>query len=600
MSALDLVVDALERAGSRRIGLNWTCPAHEDRNPSLSVASRNGKVLLHCHAGCEIPAILAALDLETTDLFDDRRSNGGGEKREVASYRYVDEKGTPLFDVVRFEPKDFRQRRPDGRWGIPDVRRVPYRLPEVLSAVEIEFPVYVVEGEKDADAIVRAGATATTNPGGAGKWRSDYDRFFRRADVVVIADDDEAGRKHAAEVVEHLVKVAERVRVRLPIGKDVSEHLAGGHTLDELRPVDDLLAVERERTAWIGASLVDVTTNPPDPPSVGGGLFYRGATHLISGEPDSGKTWVAYVAIAIELRNGNAVVLIDFEMGAGAALERIRALGVDDEAIRTRLAYIAPEDGLRGNESALADVLDLLERLDPTLVVIDAFEGALALERLDPNSSADVETYFANVTDPFRRTGAAIALLDHVVKDPDARGRYSIGSQRKLGRSDVHLRTGIARPIRRGESGVVNLGRQKDRYGHLPGRIVVNVDASDPAAIVYEVETSKRPLADSEIDFRPTALMEKVSRWVALQPDRVTGREVRAGVRGSNDGIVRALAVLAEEGYLDVEDGERGARRYRHAMSYRQDEDPQSDRFIPQSPEEGSTTYPDGENWDDI
>ncbi len=91
----------------------------------------------------------------------------------VTAYDYRDEGGTVLYQCVRFAPKDFRQRRPDGaggwKWNLQGVRLVPYRLPDVL-ADDQDRPVYVVEGEKDADALWTRGHVATCNPMGAGKW----------------------------------------------------------------------------------------------------------------------------------------------------------------------------------------------------------------------------------------------------------------------------------------------------------------------------------------------------------------------------------------------------------------------------------------------
>ncbi len=159
------------------------------------------------------------------DLFDD--SSGNGKRREVASYDYVDENGTLLYQVVRFEPKDFRQRRPDGSggwvWKMGDVRRVLYRLPAVIEAVKAGRTVYVAEGEKDVATLVSFGLDATCNPGGAGKWRPEYSETLRGAHVVILPDADKPGREHAAGIAAALSGVAADVCiVELPVGKDVT------------------------------------------------------------------------------------------------------------------------------------------------------------------------------------------------------------------------------------------------------------------------------------------------------------------------------------------------------------------------------------------
>jgi 5S rRNA maturation endonuclease (ribonuclease M5) len=237
--------DALTQAGcTSRDQRNWTCPAHEDANPSLSVGvAGDGKILLNCHAGCTFDAIAAALDLGPGELAGDRDDEWTPAGPAVATYRYHDHRGELVMGVSRTADKQFRQWRPDpakprGRaWSVRGVKLVPYRLPEVLAAVEDGRPVFVVEGEKDADAIVRAGAVATCNPGGALKWRKTYARWFEGADVVVVADRDAPGRAHAEQVAESLQGVAASVRIaEAAEGKDAADHLAAGHALDELVP----------------------------------------------------------------------------------------------------------------------------------------------------------------------------------------------------------------------------------------------------------------------------------------------------------------------------------------------------------------------------
>ena len=148
------------------------------------------------------------------------------QPRIVKTYGYCDENGTLLFQVVRFEPKGFRQRRPDGRggwiWKLQDTRRVPYLLPELVKAVAAGETIYVPEGEKDVDNLRAIGFAATTNPGGCKKWRSEYSEHLRGADVVVLPDNHLEGREHGDQVVASLHGIARRIRV-LDIGKHWAE-----------------------------------------------------------------------------------------------------------------------------------------------------------------------------------------------------------------------------------------------------------------------------------------------------------------------------------------------------------------------------------------
>ena len=187
-------------------------------------------------------------------LYDDwwQRRNGGGDALEV--YAYTDESGTTLFEVGRFEGKRFLQRRPgrrDWKGGIKGVRRVLYRLPRVLEAVEAKKTIYIVEGEKDVHALERAGFVGTCNPGGAGKWRREYADALEGADVIVVQDRDDAVALTTRERVSLEGMVDAHLAVNRPHergeGKRVAE--AGVHIVEalvlDLRPVVD--EVERKR-----------------------------------------------------------------------------------------------------------------------------------------------------------------------------------------------------------------------------------------------------------------------------------------------------------------------------------------------------------------
>jgi len=230
--------------GVRRSGSGWMacCPAHEDGRASLSLTERDGKVLLCCHAGCSTEAVLEAVGLKMGDLFLDSQA----KRSIVKTYRYTDEQGNLLFEVVRFEPKAFAQRRPDGQagwvWNLHGTRRVLYNLPGLLQAEN----VLVVEGEKDCETARMLGLVATCNPAGAGKWRDDYSTSLKSKDVIIVPDADQAGRKHAQQVASALVGVAASLKIlELPHGKDLSEWVEAGGQKPEL------LALIEQAPAWV-------------------------------------------------------------------------------------------------------------------------------------------------------------------------------------------------------------------------------------------------------------------------------------------------------------------------------------------------------------
>jgi hypothetical protein len=233
-----------------RSGKDWMvrCPAHDDRKPSLSITEGDdGQVVVWCGAGCTYAAIRDALGLDDADFFDQPRPSPAPARmraRDVV-YTYTDEDGTVLFGVKRTPSKDFYQLHPDGNggWakGRGGTRLVLYRLPEVRAAVANGRRIFIVEGEKDADALAAAGEVATTSPMGAGKWHlGDYAPSLEGArEVIVVADKDRVGTgaKHAAQVVSSLRDKVEDLRVVEAVhGKDAHDHLVAGFKPDDFVP----------------------------------------------------------------------------------------------------------------------------------------------------------------------------------------------------------------------------------------------------------------------------------------------------------------------------------------------------------------------------
>jgi 5S rRNA maturation endonuclease (ribonuclease M5) len=247
---VDRIVEAFQSAGGdpcrHEAGWRARCRVSThgkrrgDINRSVSIWEReDGSAGVHCHAGCAVEGVLAAVGLSAADLAPPKV----GASRIVVQYDYTDESGRLLFQVVRADPKGFRQRRPDGRggwiWNLRGVRRVLYRLPAVLEAVKAGTTIYVVEGEKDVERCETAGLVATCNPGGAGKWSREYTETLRGAHVVIVADWDAPGRAHALRVARELDGVAQSVRIlRAAAGKDAHDHFTAGKTAEDFIPIE--------------------------------------------------------------------------------------------------------------------------------------------------------------------------------------------------------------------------------------------------------------------------------------------------------------------------------------------------------------------------
>jgi 5S rRNA maturation endonuclease (ribonuclease M5) len=205
--------------------------------------TEDGTVLLKCRShDCSADQICKAVGLSLRDLF--AFPNGKPKMNMVAEYEYVDADGNLLYQVVRLEPKDFRQRRPDPNgkngwiWNLKGVQRVLYGLPQVLKTVADGKPGLIVEGEKDAERLAELGLTATTNAGGAGKWCKAYSEALCGAHVVILPDNDDPGQQHAAKVARSLRGKAASVRIvtlpDLPPKADVSDWLTAGGTREQL------------------------------------------------------------------------------------------------------------------------------------------------------------------------------------------------------------------------------------------------------------------------------------------------------------------------------------------------------------------------------
>lgn len=218
---------------------------------------RNGN---GAHAATPAPAPEARPEPKATRVFD-------------ATYDYVDENGMLLFQAIRCvftlpdgshlkgdggkRKKTFLQRRPDPErkgewiWSTKGLRGVPYRLADLIEAIANDQDVYVVEGERKVDALREIGIAATCCAGGAGKWPDHFRDYFHGARVIVLPDNDEAGRKHAYQVGQNIDAVAASNMVLdlpdLPAKGDVVDWLAEGGT------ADDLAALGAQARAWVSA-----------------------------------------------------------------------------------------------------------------------------------------------------------------------------------------------------------------------------------------------------------------------------------------------------------------------------------------------------------
>lgn len=320
---LDQFLELLEGVKKQGQGYIARCPAHEDRTASLSVYDSGDKIGLTCHAGCDNADIVSKLGISWSDLWYAPKSRDLGEPEAV--YDYTDEEGQTLFQAVRFPDKVFRQRHLDPEegwvWNLDGVRRVLYRLPEVLAGIREGKMIYLCEGEKDVESLRALDRVATCNPMGAGKWRPEYTELLKGATVMILADRDEPGRNHAETVKDALLGVAAHVYVyQAKTGKDVTDHLNAGHELSELVPVRQRarrgVLTARELAAHAREYL---TRKPDDIPGYtlieGVPLKLRqGRMYALAAYTGDGKTTIATQATRDWCRGGARVSYVTLEM----------------------------------------------------------------------------------------------------------------------------------------------------------------------------------------------------------------------------------------------------------------------------------------------
>ncbi|MEK6275992.1 MAG: AAA family ATPase [Actinomycetota bacterium] len=317
--------------------------------------------------------------------------------------------------------------------------------------------------------------------------------------------------------------------------------------------------------SWEPLDLRFLEERPALEPTLGGlGLVYPGKRHVFSGPPESLKTIGAYAIALAVIRQGGSVVLIDLEMGPHDARDRFRDLGASDADLE-RLDYIEPDS------PATEEIIGGLIALAPSLVVIDASAGAFDLQGLDANSREDVERFAGIYVRAFWLHGIATILIDHVVKNADNRGKFAIGSERKIGSADVHLGFETIRPIARGGSGLYRLMTHKDRFGHLSRPRAAELELrSDPETGAIAWAFTKPQEAQEE--FRPTILMERVSRYLESQEEPVSRNAIEEAVTGKRDALRLAINCLVGDEYASENPGPRGGRLIASVCPFREDD----------------------------
>lgn len=320
---------------------------------------------------------------------------------------------------------------------------------------------------------------------------------------------------------------------------------------------------------WRPRDLTDVldgTYKPPAPEigrrNDGIGLFYGGRMHSVVGESEGGKTWFALMVVASELAAGNAVVFIDFEDDAPGVVGRLLALGADRQHIRERFAYIRPEDPLTMGFNR-QEIGQAMHDLRPTFVPVDGVTEGMAMHGMELKDNTDVAKFGRLLLRPIAEFGAAVATLDHVVKDKEGRGRYAIGGVHKLnGINGAMYILENRSPFGVGLTGRTTVRIAKDRPGQLRRHALPHASGlhwfADFVLKSHDetfAEAALYPPVEDEGPFRPTAVMKKISDALTDPKEPMTVRAIDARVGGNKGVQAAALACLVDEGYVQVDPG---------------------------------------------
>lgn len=503
----------------------------------------DGFALVQKVRGCDFPGALQLV----ADAVGYHPGNGNTPRKIVATYDYTDASGTILFQAMRYVPKDFRQRRPDGHggwiWNLTGIEPVLYKLPEVLAASS----VMIVEGEKDVETAYRLGLpegwAATCNPMGAGKWRESYSDALRGKHVVILPDVDAPGEKHAVQVAESLHgKAATVLRLTLPDGcKDLSEWAETGSTA----PVFHSLLNNVQQFVFVStpkndpphesyfhpvAASVLLAEPPEEIEWILDEYLPAGGLVLLAGKPKEGKTTLSY-ELAVSVAQGST--FLGRQTRKGAVL--ILALEEHARDVRMRLHHLGASslDGvfvhtgpLEPTATVLDDVMSFAKKRGVTLILADTLSAFWKIR--DENDAAEMTKVVKPLLQLARESGACVVLIHHARKSEGSYGDEIRGSGALFAAVDVAL------IMKRHEVQTQRLLQAQSRYSETPSELVLELRESGYVALGDPASVGK------------AARLAKLTESLPDQWEEADAIAKRAGL-SQRDGY-RLLTILVEEG----------------------------------------------------
>jgi hypothetical protein len=544
------------------------CAVKEHKNGHLCVSVDLENGVWHCNdcdTGGDIIRWMALEEGKSDGAILNGLQLDDGKKvkaKEVAAYDYVDEEGRLLFQCVRYVPKDFRQRRPDataiGGWvyNLKGVRRVLFRLPQVLAAKKKGVPILLVEGEKDVLALVEHGFEATCNPMGAKKWDEGYTATLEGADVILIPDKDADGRAHrdlvASRLTGHVrsLKVVECPNLNGSVIKDAAdffEHGGEPSDLDALAEAAPLYspgqaASASEETglpAIVNAAIIVADTSIHLPPQVIVGLLHQGLKAVLGSGSKSYKSWIL-IDLAISVANGlpfwkfdtvkGRVLYINFEIPLAFMRDRIikvaEAKGVKD------LSNLDVWN-LRGRAESFTKLIGpMLKHIGVgkySLVIVDPIYKGLGGR--DENSAGDIAQLCNELEQIPVVSGAALIFGAH----------YSKGNQSG---KDAIDRIGGSGVWGRDADSIITLTRHEEEHAYAAEFILRNHPPMPSFVVKWDY-----PLYHIHEELDPTELKQIGGRRPEKTPDDLMALMRETGLTNMEWQEAAAAAKISTRNY---------------------------------------------------
>lgn len=358
-----------------------------------------------------------------------------------------------------------------------------------------------------------------------------------------------------------------------------------------------------ERTTWWPTPLVQRSRDAAEEPEPthlrredGRALFYSGKVNGLIGESESGKSWIALLAVVQALEDDQPVLMLDFEDSPASIHRRMTALGMADHLLE-KFDYANPDEALGAIQTE--DLAEAIAAHQYRVILVDGVNAAMTMLGLDLNSNTDATKFTSKVLRPLTRNGTCVITVDHVPKRAEERGKGGIGAQAKRSMMDgCAISVEIVEPFGKGQSGILKLIVDKDRNGHVRG---ISAGGKNPGRAHIDstgdtVQICITPPVMHDGDkpaWKPTEKMEAVSRFLEHLDGAATGNSIVREVTGKESTIKDAIAALVEGGYVTVESGPRNSILHRLIRPYRELLSPVSPPSPDRLPETAKRVSPD-------